>query len=96
MHLIFALDTLQTFLLMDDVFFWFVYNFGDYTKVTQFHWAFDTPTLDASIALLVQLVYCWRIWVLSGWKILPVLAALVSLIRNFFPYSRTQVGFRYR
>jgi hypothetical protein len=65
-HLIFALDAVQTFLTMDDVFFWFVYNFGDANKLLQFHWAFDIPALDAIIGFIVQVVYCWRIWVLSG------------------------------
>ncbi len=79
MHFIFALDTIQSFLLVDDVFFWFVYNFGDFGKLSQFHWGFDVPILDAIIGFIFQLVYCWRIWALSGWKIVPVLLALVSL-----------------
>ncbi len=80
-HLIFALDTVQTFLTMDDLFFWFVYNFGDSEKIFQFHWAFDIPSLDAVIGFLVQIVYCWRIWILSGWKVIPAVSALVSLSR---------------
>lgn len=79
MHLLFALDTLQTILTIDDLFFWFVYNFGDTEKVLQFHWAFDIPTLDAIVGFLVQIVYCWRIWVLSGWRVIPAISVLVSL-----------------
>lgn len=66
---------------MEDAFFWFAYHFGDIGKVYQFHFAaFDVPTLDAIIALIVQMVYCWRIWVLSKWRVMPVLTALVRVI----------------
>ena len=78
-HLIFALDTVQTILSMDDTFFYFVYGFGDVPRLFQFHWAFDIPTLDATVGAIVQSVYCWRIWVLSGWKVVPVFSLLVSL-----------------
>jgi len=79
-HLIFALDTVQTCFTMDDVFFWFVYGFGDVNRLFQFHWAFHIPTLDAIIGLIVQGVYCWRIWKLSGWRIIPIFILLVSLV----------------
>ncbi|KAF9445258.1 hypothetical protein P691DRAFT_630363, partial [Macrolepiota fuliginosa MF-IS2] len=65
-HLVFLLDTVQTILIMDDAFFWFAYNFGDLKKIYDVHLAaIDIPVLDAVIALIVQMVYCWRIWVLS-------------------------------
>lgn len=79
-HLIFALDFVQSILTVDDIFFWFVYNFGDAQKLLAFHWAFDIPALDAVIGFIVQAVYCWRIWVLSGWRLLPILTAVVSLL----------------
>ncbi|KAF9445257.1 hypothetical protein P691DRAFT_777703 [Macrolepiota fuliginosa MF-IS2] len=80
-HLIFLLDTVQTILTMDDAFFWFAYNFGDLNKVYEFHLAaIDIPTLDAVIALIVQLVYCWRIWVLSEWRIIPILTGFLALL----------------
>lgn len=81
-HLIFILDSIQTFLTMDDLFFWFVYNFDDPSKLDKFRWAFDIPTLDAVIALLVQGVYCWRIWALTGWRVLPITTAFVALLAS--------------
>lgn len=78
-HLIFALDTLQTILSIDDTFFYFVYGFGDVDRLFQFHWAFDIPTLDAIVGAIVQVVYCWRIWMLSGWRVVPMFSLLVSL-----------------
>lgn len=66
---------------MDDVFFWFVYNFGDANKLLQIRWVFDTPVLDAIVGFIVQAVYCWRIWVLSGWRTVSVLTFVVSLLQ---------------
>ncbi|KAJ3566612.1 hypothetical protein NP233_g6892 [Leucocoprinus birnbaumii] len=31
----------------------------------------SNPIFDSIIAFPVQVVYCWRIWVLSGWRLLP-------------------------
>ncbi len=78
-HLIFLLDTVQTCFSMDDTFFYFVYGFGNVERLFELHWAFDVPTIDAVIGLIVQGVYCWRIWVLSGWRVIPIFSALVSL-----------------
>ncbi|KXN86256.1 hypothetical protein AN958_10309 [Leucoagaricus sp. SymC.cos] len=80
-HSIFLLDTIQTILMMDDTFFWFAYNFGDTGKLNEFHIAaIDIPVFDAIIALIVQNVYCWRMWVLSRWRVIPILAALICLL----------------
>jgi len=79
-HFIFVLDTVQTCFSMDDTFFYFVYGFGDVQRLFDLHWAFDVPTLDAIIGLVVQGVYCWRIWVLSGWRVIPIFSALVALM----------------
>lgn len=77
-HLLFALDTVQTILSLDDTFFYFVYGFGNVPRLFELHFAFDIPTLDALIGLLVQGVYCWRIWVLSGWKVIPMFSLVVG------------------
>ena len=67
---------------MVDAFHWFVYNFGDTGALSDLSMAgIDGPVLDGFIALMVQLVYCWRIWVLSGRKaVLPAIIALVSFL----------------
>jgi hypothetical protein len=64
---------------MDDAFYWFAYNFGNVSKLYEFHASgFNIPALDAIVALLVQGVYCWRIWALTQWKVIPIITALVS------------------
>lgn len=65
---------------MDDTFFYFVYGFGNVERLFEFHWAFDIPSFDAAIGLIVQGVYCWRIWVLSRWKFIPLFSFLVGLL----------------
>lgn len=65
-----------------NTFFYFVYGFGDVNRLFQFHWAFDVPTLDAVIGLIVQGVYCWRIWKLSGWGVVPILLGFVSSVSS--------------
>lgn len=70
---------------MEDTFFWFAYNFGDINKVYQFHFAsIDVPLIDAVVAFTVQMVYCWRIWVLSRWRVVPTLITLVHPASSSF------------
>ncbi|KAF5350064.1 hypothetical protein D9756_009072 [Leucocoprinus leucothites] len=79
-HLLFLLDTIQTLITMDDVFFWFVYNYGDYSALLRFNIAsIDGPFLDAIITFTVQLVYCWRLRVIGKWNIMPTICALASM-----------------
>lgn len=79
-YFLFLLDAAQSILAMVDAFHWFVYNFGNTTALSDLSMAgIDGPILDGIIALIVQSVYCWRIWVLSGRKVvLPGIIALVS------------------
>ncbi|KAF5349222.1 hypothetical protein D9756_009337 [Leucocoprinus leucothites] len=80
-HFLFLLDTAQTFLVMVDIFSWYVHNFGNYEALFQFSVSpVDGPLLDSIIMVTVQLVYCWRLWVLGGWKILPAVAATLALV----------------
>lgn len=67
---------------MVDAFHWFVYNFGNTAALSDLSMAgIDGPILDGIIALIVQSVYCWRIWVLSGRRVvLPGIIALVSFL----------------
>lgn len=79
-HFLFVLDTTQSFMIMDDAFFWFVYNFGDFTALFRFNLAsIDGPVLGSTITFTVQLVYCWRLWILGKWKALPIVFALLAL-----------------
>ncbi|KAF5350107.1 hypothetical protein D9756_009065 [Leucocoprinus leucothites] len=80
-HFIFLLDTIQSIMVMDDLFFWFVYNFSDYTALFKFNIAtVDGPFFDAFIMFTVQLVYCWRVRELSKWTILPAMTAFLALV----------------
>jgi len=66
-------------MIMDDVFFWFVYNFGNYPALLRFNVAaIDGPFLDVVITFTVQSVYCWRLRKIGQWKILPIIIAMVS------------------
>jgi hypothetical protein len=60
-----------------DAFHWYVYNFGNYDAILDFPIT-NAPIFDAIIAIVVQLTYCWRIWTMSDWKVLPIMIALVS------------------
>lgn len=64
---------------MVDAFNWFIYNFGNYDALLEFGVAsIDSPLMDGLIAFIVQIVYCWRVRVLSGWNIIPAIIALVG------------------
>lgn len=79
-HFLYFLDSAQSILTLADTFFWFVYGFGSPAKLLQFNMAsFDVPAIDGLIALVVQTMYCWRIWKLGHWKFVPALALFVSL-----------------
>ncbi|KAF5345953.1 hypothetical protein D9756_010918 [Leucocoprinus leucothites] len=80
-HFMFLLDTAQTCLVMTDIFSWYVYNFGNYETLFRFSVSpIDGPLLDSIIMLTVQLVYCWRLWVLGGWKVLPAVATTLAFV----------------
>ncbi|KAF5354110.1 hypothetical protein D9756_007312 [Leucocoprinus leucothites] len=79
---LFFLDAAQSILAMVDAFHWFVYNFGNADALSDLSMAgIDGPFLDGIIAFMVQLVYCWRIWVLSRRRlVLPMIIALLGLV----------------
>ncbi|KAF5354147.1 hypothetical protein D9756_007298 [Leucocoprinus leucothites] len=81
-YFLFILDAAQSILAMVDAFHWFVYNFGNTEALSDLSMAgIDGPLLDGIIALMVQIVYCWRIWVLSGRRaVLPAIIALLGFL----------------
>lgn len=84
-HVLFFLDTVQTVLIMNDAFNKYVYHFGDYDALLESTFSgTDGPVLDALIAMVVQFVYCWRIWVLSNRKVLP---CIIGFVRAIFPIN---------
>ncbi|KAJ7172896.1 hypothetical protein C8R43DRAFT_977830 [Mycena crocata] len=71
---------LQTALVTVDAFHWFVYGFGNMDRLNDtFLNSWDVPLLDSVISLVVQVFYCWRIYILRKSFIFPVLITLVSV-----------------
>jgi len=69
----------QSIMVMVNCFEWFVYDFGNYRNLFMFKLSSVISLFfNGVIVFLVQLVYCWRIWVLSKWRILPGVVAFVS------------------
>ncbi|CAK5272464.1 unnamed protein product [Mycena citricolor] len=79
---LFFLDILQTAMVTADAFHWFVFGFGNMIQLNDtFLNSWDVPMLDGVISLIVQLFYCWRIYVLRKSMILPILISIVSLMQ---------------
>ena len=84
MHFLLFLDTIQSFLVLDDLFYWFVYHFNDYSSFDHFNYALiDGPFLDSIIMFTVQIVYCWRLCQLGGWRVIPAVTAFASILQHW-------------
>ncbi|KAF9449483.1 hypothetical protein P691DRAFT_727879 [Macrolepiota fuliginosa MF-IS2] len=78
-HIQFVLETAQTAMTVADGFHWFVYGYGDLTKLGEYYLAnFDSPIICSIIALISQGVYCWRIYFLSKWRVPTLIIALAA------------------
>lgn len=63
---LYALEIVQTALATGDALQWFAIGFGDMVSLSKpWYSALDAPLFDGVIALVVQLFFCWRIWVCS-------------------------------
>ncbi|KAF8208585.1 hypothetical protein K438DRAFT_1812495 [Mycena galopus ATCC 62051] len=63
-----------------DTFQWFVYGFGNMeTLDTMYLNPWDMVLLDSTIGLIVQIFYCWRIYVLRKSLVVPAPISLISL-----------------
>jgi hypothetical protein len=63
---VFLVETVQTALNGADVFFWFIDGFGDVERLQDSHFApIDIPIIHAAISFVVQVYFCYRIWILS-------------------------------
>jgi len=79
------LDILQTVMVTADAFHWFVYNYGNMDRLDDtFLNSWDVPLIDAVISLIVQVFYCWRIFVLRKSLVWPGLITVVSLTQCSF------------
>jgi hypothetical protein len=64
---IFILETVQTALNCADLFYWFASGYGDITHLVSPSLSFfDGPFIESMVALIVQIFYAYRIWVLSN------------------------------
>jgi len=91
-HFLFSLDTVQSVIVMDDLFYWFVYHFNDYRTFSHFNFSLiDGPFLDSIIMFTVQTVYCWRVWRLGGWRVIPAVIALVSIFQHWSRDSEVEL-----
>ncbi|KAF8058984.1 hypothetical protein FPV67DRAFT_1675970 [Lyophyllum atratum] len=76
----FTLGTIQTALASADAFHWYASGYGDMRALTDtFISPLDVPILDGILAFVVQLFFCWRIWVLQRSMWLPISVVLVSV-----------------
>ncbi|KAJ7136431.1 hypothetical protein C8R43DRAFT_1203499 [Mycena crocata] len=72
-----------TYLNAADVEHWFGFSFGDISRFTQAHyWRFYGPIMGSFIAMLVQLFFCYRIFVIkrSAWPA-SVFIGLISMVQ---------------
>ena len=91
-HFLFLLDTVQSVMVLDDLFYWFVYHFNDYGSFDHFNYALiDGLFLDSIIMSTVQIVYCWRLRQLGGWRVIPAVAAFVSILQHWLQSSNVDL-----
>ncbi|KAF9452085.1 hypothetical protein P691DRAFT_630572, partial [Macrolepiota fuliginosa MF-IS2] len=77
-HAQFVLETVQTIMSIADGFHWFVYGYGKRAQLQEFFLAnIDSPIMCVVITLISQGAYCWRIYRLSGRKLVTLAIALV-------------------
>ena len=62
-----------------DGFHWFVFGFGDMNRLGEFFLAnIDTPIMSVIIALVVQGMYAWRVYILSRFRVITGLIIFVG------------------
>ncbi|TFK36246.1 hypothetical protein BDQ12DRAFT_725284 [Crucibulum laeve] len=77
---LYVLECLQTALSSADIFHWFAFGWGRLEILADpYVNPIDLPLMAGVIALIVQLYFTWRIWVLGRSAILTVFIAAVSL-----------------
>jgi hypothetical protein len=66
-----------------DGYHWFVKGFGEPNVLATFFLAnFDTPIMGSLVAMISQTAYCWRIYRLSGMRVLPLIILVVGTSRT--------------
>lgn len=75
----FLLETLQICMSGADSFYWFASGFGNMAHLANPYLSpFDTPMIGSLVSLIVQLFFCYRIYVLSKrkWWICAIIASV--------------------
>ncbi|KAJ7695454.1 hypothetical protein B0H17DRAFT_1055931 [Mycena rosella] len=66
-YLIFFFMALSTCLNAADAYFWYAAGFGNLIQFSQAHISpFYTPIMGSIIALMIQLFFCYRIWIIKS------------------------------
>ena len=62
----FALETTQTVLTGADIYYWFISGFGNFERLYSSHYGpIDIPIMISVISLMIQMYFCYRIWILT-------------------------------
>ncbi|KAJ6631128.1 hypothetical protein B0H10DRAFT_708496 [Mycena sp. CBHHK59/15] len=82
-YFIFFFEALSTCLNAADAAFWYASGFGNIIQFSQAHISpFYTPIMGSIIALMIQLFFCYRIWIIkSSALFLSIAIAVISLIQ---------------
>ncbi|KXN88400.1 hypothetical protein AN958_07382 [Leucoagaricus sp. SymC.cos] len=75
--IVLILETLQAILIARDMFESFARGFGDPDAITGLHFSgLAAPIIGGTVGFIVQLFYAYRIKILSGSKVVPILISL--------------------
>ncbi|KAI0063776.1 hypothetical protein BV25DRAFT_1899023 [Artomyces pyxidatus] len=65
-YTVFLIETIQTIFTGADLGYWLAAGFGDYPRLAKpFLSVFDTPVLSSIVSCIVQVFFCYRIWILK-------------------------------
>ena len=84
MYSSYFLEVVQVACAAANIDFWFGAGYGNLDHLNNVHLSpFDTPLIGSIVAFIVQLFFCYRIWVLrtSGKKIYIFMCGLIGLVR---------------
>ncbi|KAJ7136011.1 hypothetical protein C8R44DRAFT_976737 [Mycena epipterygia] len=82
-YIIFFFMALSTCLNAADAYFWYASGFGNLIQFSQAHISpFYTPIMGSIIALIIQLFFCYRIWIIKSTALyLSIAIAFISVIQ---------------
>ena len=77
---LYVLETAQTVLATYDAFQWLAYGYGNMIALSKpFTSSIDAPIMDGILALVVQLFFAWRIYILGKSWLLSGAISLVAM-----------------